>query len=101
MFENGDINSLIKEAELIEANSQYAHIRHCNGTEATVPIRHRWKKYTVEETIPELTIAEHNITNNLHGSISDSFDSTAEFAKWKVTWFYTNPTKFLIKWIRP
>ena len=39
------------------------------------------KKYTVEETIPELTIAEHNITNNLHGSISDSFDSTVEFAK--------------------
>ena len=41
MFENGDINSLIQEAELIEANSQYAHIRHYNGTEATVPIRHR------------------------------------------------------------
>ena len=30
----------MQEAELIEANSQYAHIRHSNGIETIVPIRH-------------------------------------------------------------
>ena len=80
-------DSRIKEVELIEANPQYAHIRHSNGMETTVPIHHLapmgdenniGELNTIPGNIPKPTTAEHNIANDLHESISKPFDSTVD-----------------------
>ena len=73
---------LVEEVELIEANPQYAHVRHPNGRETTVSIRHLaprgddYREFNSEQNINTQNFVQNSTTPDVLENDCETADIT-------------------------